>query len=62
MVVRNPIAHFYTMLRYTNTGNSTLATKPTKVGRRKVQRTAENVVKMVWNSFLAAVAKIVMVD
>ena len=50
------------MLRYTNTGNSTLATKPTKVGRRKVQRTAENVVKMVWNSFLAAVAKIVMVD
>jgi hypothetical protein len=51
MNVRNPIAHFYTMLRYVNTGNTASATKPTKVGvtvgRRKVQRTAEDVVKMV---------------
>ena len=62
MKVRNPIAHFYTMLRYINTGNSASATKPTKVGRRKVERTAEDVVKMVCNSFRATMAKIVMVD
>jgi hypothetical protein len=62
MEVRNPIAHFYTMLRYINKGKSTSATKPTKVGRRKVQRTAEDLVKMVCNSFLAAMAKIVMAD